>query len=97
MAGNAGGRGRREGRRQTPHEPGTQRAQGDSSGVPDLVETRPRDEFGRNLLTWLSNIYMRRFILGWKVLGYARRFCAEIVNYADDRPVCHEGTLEPGG
>ena len=27
---------------------------------------------------------MRRFILGWKVLGYARRFGAEIVNYADD-------------
>ena len=27
---------------------------------------------------------MRRFILGWKVLGYARRFKAEIVNYADD-------------
>ena len=32
----------------------------------------------------LSNIYMRRFILGWKVLGYARRFEAEVVNYADD-------------
>ncbi len=32
----------------------------------------------------LSNIYMRRFIVGWKVLGYARRFKAEIVNYADD-------------
>ena len=31
-----------------------------------------------------SNIYMRRFILGWKVLGYARHFEAEIVNYADD-------------
>ena len=27
---------------------------------------------------------MRRFIRGWKVLGYARRFGAEIVNYADD-------------
>ena len=27
---------------------------------------------------------MRRFIPGWKVLGYARRFEAEIVNYADD-------------
>ena len=27
---------------------------------------------------------MRRFILGWKVLGYARRFQAEIVNYSDD-------------
>ncbi|WP_280139017.1 reverse transcriptase domain-containing protein, partial [Pseudovibrio sp. POLY-S9] len=32
----------------------------------------------------LSNLYMRRFILGWKVLGYARRFRSEIVNYADD-------------
>ena len=32
----------------------------------------------------LSNIYMRRFVLGWKVLGHARRFGAEIVNYADD-------------
>ena len=31
-----------------------------------------------------SNVYMRRFILGWKALGYARRFRAEIVNYADD-------------
>ena len=27
---------------------------------------------------------MRRFILGWKRLGYARRFQAQIVNYADD-------------
>ena len=27
---------------------------------------------------------MRRFILGWKGLGYARRFKAKIVNYADD-------------
>ena len=34
-----------------------------------------------------SNIYMRRFILGWKVLGYARCFEAEIVNYADDLAV----------
>ena len=32
----------------------------------------------------LSNLYMRRFILGWKGLGYARRFKAEVVNYADD-------------
>ena len=28
----------------------------------------------------LSNLYMRRFILGWRVLGYARRFNAHIVN-----------------
>ncbi len=31
-----------------------------------------------------SNLYMRRFVLGWKMLGYARRFRSEIVNYADD-------------
>ncbi len=31
-----------------------------------------------------SNLYMRRFLLGWKKLGYARRFRAETVNYADD-------------
>ncbi len=31
-----------------------------------------------------SNLYMRRFVLGWKTLGYAQRFRAEIVNYADD-------------
>ena len=30
---------------------------------------------------------MRRFILGWKVLGHAQRFEAEIVNYADDLAV----------
>lgn len=33
----------------------------------------------------LSNIYMRRFVLGWKVLGHAARLNAHIVNYADDR------------
>ena len=32
----------------------------------------------------LSNLYMRRFLLGWKGLGYARRFEASVVNYADD-------------
>ena len=38
-----------------------------------------------------SNLYMRRFILGWSALGYAQRFRAEIVNYADDRvPRRHE-------
>ena len=39
---------------------------------------------GAPLSPLLSNIYMRRFIVGWKVLGYARRFKAEIVNYGDD-------------
>jgi len=32
----------------------------------------------------LSNLYMRRFVLGWKILGHAERLQARIVNYADD-------------
>ena len=32
----------------------------------------------------LSNVYMRRFIVGWKQLGFAQRFGAHIVCYADD-------------
>jgi RNA-directed DNA polymerase len=40
----------------------------------------------------LSNLYMRRFILGWKVLGHERRLRAKIVNYADDFVICCRGT-----
>ncbi len=36
----------------------------------------------------LANLYMRRFLLGWKVLGHARRLEAHIVNYADDFVIC---------
>jgi group II intron reverse transcriptase/maturase len=36
----------------------------------------------------LSNLYMRRFILGWQKLGYAERYAAQIVNYADDLVIC---------
>src|SRR5262249_22669113 len=32
----------------------------------------------------LANLYMRRFVLGWKVLGHESRLNAHIVNYADD-------------
>jgi RNA-directed DNA polymerase len=32
----------------------------------------------------LANLYMRRFILGWKQLGHEERLHAVIVNYADD-------------
>lgn len=36
----------------------------------------------------LANLYMRRFVLGWKVLGHERRLQARIVNYADDFVIC---------
>ena len=32
----------------------------------------------------LANLYMRRFVLGWKTLGHEQRLDAHIVNYADD-------------
>lgn len=40
----------------------------------------------------LANIYMRRFILGWKVLGLEDRLDAHIVNYADDYVICCRGS-----
>lgn len=36
----------------------------------------------------LSNLYMRRLVLGWKERGYESRFDARIVTYADDLVIC---------
>jgi len=36
----------------------------------------------------MSNLYMRRFIEGWRRLGFERRWSAHIVNYADDFVIC---------
>ena len=40
----------------------------------------------------LSNLYMRRFVLGWKTLGLEARLQARIVNFADDFVICCRGT-----
>jgi hypothetical protein len=37
---------------------------------------------------------MRRFVLGWKVLGHERRLRAKVVNFADDLVICCRGTGE---
>lgn len=42
----------------------------------------------------LSNLYMRRFVLGWRVMGYAEHFKACIVNYADDLVLLCRGQAE---
>jgi RNA-directed DNA polymerase len=59
--------------------------------------TRNKDEGrgtpqGAPLSPLLANLYMRRLILGWKLLGHERRLDAHIVNYADDFVICCRGT-----
>jgi group II intron reverse transcriptase/maturase len=59
--------------------------------------TRNKDEGrgspqGAPLSPLLANLYMRRYILGWKALGHERRLDAHIVNYADDFVICCRGT-----
>lgn len=55
--------------------------------------TRNKDEGrgspqGAPLSPLLANLYMRRFVLGWKTLGHERALRARIVNYADDFVIC---------
>lgn len=43
----------------------------------------------------LANLYFRRFMLAWYRHGYAKKFQAEVVNYADDFVIlCPEGKGE---
>jgi RNA-directed DNA polymerase len=61
--------------------------------------TRNKDEGrgspqGSPLSPLLANLYMRRFIVGWKVLGHEQRLDAHIVNYADDFVICCRGTAD---
>ena len=43
----------------------------------------------------LANLYMRRFVLGWKKLGWEKRLGSRIVTYADDLVIlCRRGKAE---
>lgn len=61
--------------------------------------TRNKDEGrgvpqGAPVSPLLSNLYMRRFVLGWKALGHEKRLDAHIVNYADDFVICCRESAE---
>ena len=63
--------------------------------------TRNRDDRrgtpqGSPLSPLLSNVYFRRFVLGWTSLGHAQRLAARIVNYADDFVICCRRNAERG-
>jgi RNA-directed DNA polymerase len=68
----------------------------DERGKPRRT-TRNRDDGrgtpqGAPLSPLLANLYMRRFVLGWKHLGHDRRLDAHLVNYADDFVICCRGS-----
>ena len=62
-----------------------------STGNRDAGRGTPQ---GAPISPLLSNLYMRRFILGWKQLGHERRWSAYIVNYADDFVICCKGRAD---
>jgi RNA-directed DNA polymerase len=62
----------------------TTRNKDDGTGTPQ----------GSPISPLLSNIYMRRFVKGWKTGGHERRLDASIVNYADDFVICCRDTAE---
>ena len=61
--------------------------------------TRNKDEGrgtpqGSPISPLLSNLYMRRFVLGWKMLGHEQRLDAHVINYADDMVICCRDTAD---
>src|ERR1700694_5742107 len=69
-------------------------------GHPEVVDADLADYFGSipqgsPISPLLANLYMRRFVLGWKKLGLERSLGSRIVTYADDLVIlCRRGKAE---
>jgi RNA-directed DNA polymerase len=58
-------------------------------------DKRRRIPQGSPLSPLLANLYMRRFVLGWKKLGFEQSLGTRLVTYADDLVIlCRRGSAE---
>src|SRR5450755_1822179 len=70
----------------------------EDDGTGGKKRTTPNKDSGRGvpqgapISPLLSNLYMRRFVLGWKQRGLEHKLQAKIVSYADDYVICCKGS-----
>ena len=80
--------------RRPSHGPGFARCRGRKQGCAVNRDQGMGSPQRAPISPLLSNLYMRRFVKGWKTGGHEKRLAARIVNYADDFVICCKGTAD---